>query len=229
MKKSAQIATVMTAAALVASTLVLTPGFGQTNTDKAKAAAKAKAKAIAQTFEANARTLTVFDRQGKAVTTVGQRAIYNTPVFSPDAKRLVVAKVDLEKETQDLWVFDIDKGGSLQLDLRQGSRSFDCSCMVSPACARAPTACIKKASNGEGPEELVYQLPGVGTLTDWSQDGRYLTYHSTDLGGGLLYALPLDVSAQPAWRCARSRQGDRAETHRSLPQREAAVGHGKKR
>src|SRR6202035_3732298 len=122
MKKSARIAIVVTAAALIAAvTLIPAPGFAQTNNDKAKAGddekgkAAAKAKAIAQAFEANARTLTIFDRQGKAVTTVGQRAIYNTPVFSPDAKRLVVSKADLEKETQDLWVFDIDKGSSLQL------------------------------------------------------------------------------------------------------------------
>ena len=29
------------------------------------------------------------------------------------------------------------------------------------------------------------------TLTDWSQDGKYLTYFSADLTGGGLYALPL--------------------------------------
>ena len=29
------------------------------------------------------------------------------------------------------------------------------------------------------------------TLTDWSQDGKYLTYFSADLSGGGLYALPL--------------------------------------
>jgi len=211
MKKSAHIAIVMTAAALVvALTLVLTPGFGQTNNDKAKAGndekakAAAKAKAIAQTFEANARTLTIFDRQGKAVTTVGQRAIYNTPVFSPDAKRLVVAKVDLEKETQDLWVFDIDKGSSIQLTAGK-AREVSTTPAWSPDGNRIAYIGLRsgeyglyqKASNGQGNEDLVYKLPGVGTLTDWSQDGRYLTYHSTDLGGGTLYALPLDVSAQP--------------------------------
>ena len=56
----------------------------------------------------------------------------------------------------------------------------------------------RKSANGQGAEELIYKLPGITAVTDWSQDGRYLTYHSTDLGGGTLYALPLDVSAQPA-------------------------------
>src|SRR5689334_8990778 len=205
MKKSVQIAIVMTAAALVvALTLLPTPGFGQaSNEDKAKAAAKAKA--IALTFEANARTLTIYDRQGKAVTTVGPRAIYNTPVFSPDAKRLVVAKVDLEKETQDLWVFDIATGSSIQLTsgkAHEGSTtpawSPDGSRIAYIGLRSGEYGLYQKASNGQGNEDLVYKLPGVGTLTDWSQDGRYLTYHSTDLGGGTLYALPLDVSAQPA-------------------------------
>ena len=34
------------------------------------------------------------------------------------------------------------------------------------------------------------------TLTDWSQDGRYLTYFSTDLSGGALFALPLDGTGE---------------------------------
>src|SRR5215469_5327614 len=115
MRKSAQIAITMTAAALGAAlAMAPTPGFGQpANDEKAKAAAKAKA--IAQQFEANARTLTIYDRQGRAVRTVGSRAIYNTPVFSPDAKRLVAGELDLQKEIQDLWVFDIATGNSVQL------------------------------------------------------------------------------------------------------------------
>jgi hypothetical protein len=109
MKKSARIANVITTAAFAAALMLAPiPGLGQSDTDKAgkdqKAKAAAKAKALAQAFEANARTLTIYDRQGKVVTTVGPRAIYNTPVFSPDARRLVVGKADLEKETQDLWV-----------------------------------------------------------------------------------------------------------------------------
>jgi Tol biopolymer transport system component len=226
MKESARIAIVMTVAALAAAlTFAPAPGLGQTNNDKAKAGndekakAAAKAKAIAQTFEANARTLTVFDRQGKAVTTVGQRAIYNTPVFSPDAKRLVVAKVDLEKETQDLWVFDIDKGSGVQLTSGK-AREVSTAPAWSPDGSRIAYVGLRsgeyglyqKASNGQGNEDLIYKLPGVGTLTDWSQDGRYLTYHSTDLGGGTLYALPLNATERKpieAYRSAKQLSGMR--------------------
>src|SRR5688572_16353908 len=54
----------------------------------------------------------------------------------------------------------------------------------------------RKASNGQGTEELLYKNSAPMTLTDWSQDGRHLTYFSTDLSGGGLYALPLDVQGE---------------------------------
>jgi Tol biopolymer transport system component len=55
----------------------------------------------------------------------------------------------------------------------------------------------RKASSGEGAEELLYQSPGAPmTLTDWSQDGRFLTYFSTDLSGGALFALPLNATGE---------------------------------
>jgi Tol biopolymer transport system component len=219
MKKSAQIAIVITAAALgTVITFAPTPGFGQAaNDEKAKAAAKAKA--IAQQFEANARTLTIYDRQGKVVTTVGPRAIYNTPVFSPDAKRLVAAKVDLEKEMQDLWVFDVATGSSIQLTSGK-TRELSTTPAWSPDGSRIAYIGLRsgayglyqKASNGQGDEELLYKLPGVGTLTDWSQDGRYLTYHSTDLGGGTLFALPLNSTERKpveAFRSPKQLQGMR--------------------
>ena len=45
-----------------------------------------RARVVAQIMEMNARQLTLFDRQGRPVTTVGTRDLYNQPVFSPDAR-----------------------------------------------------------------------------------------------------------------------------------------------
>ncbi len=220
MKKSAQIAIVLTASFLAATAMLIPArGFGQSAND-AKAKAAAKAKAIAQQFEANARTLTIYDRQGKAITTVGPRAIYNTPVFSPDAKRLVVAKVDLEKEVQDLWVFDIAAGSSIQLTSGK-TREISTNPAWSPDGTQVAYVGLRageyglyrKASNGQSSEDLLYKLPGVGTLTDWSQDGKYLTYHATDLGGGILFALPLNAAGErkpiEVFRSAKQAQGMR--------------------
>src|SRR5437667_10431909 len=73
-----------------------------------------RAKVIAQIFQANARQLTLFDREGKEVSRVGPRDLYNQPVLSPDGKRVAVIKTDVEKETNDLWVFDVATGKGVQ-------------------------------------------------------------------------------------------------------------------
>jgi Tol biopolymer transport system component len=54
----------------------------------------------------------------------------------------------------------------------------------------------RKLSSGEGPEELLYKNNAPLTLTDWSMDGKYLTYFSSDLSGGGLYALPMDGTGE---------------------------------
>ncbi len=180
---------------------------GQAPTDEqAKAAAAAKdkavrAKRIAQNFEANARVLTVFDRQGKVVATVGERALYNGPVFSPDRTRLAVVKRDLESRTDDLWVLDVATGNSTRITANQTrDRERVGPAVWSPDGRQVAYVALRgghwglyrKASNGEGTEELLYQYPGANkALTDWSMDGRFLIFESNDLSGGTLSALPL--------------------------------------
>ena len=78
MRNADQVAIVITGAALSAALLMApVPAMAQVPTP-------ANAIRNAQQFEANARVLTVFDRQGNFVTTVGERAIFENPVFSPD-------------------------------------------------------------------------------------------------------------------------------------------------
>jgi Tol biopolymer transport system component len=157
-----------------------------------------RAKVVAQIMRANARQLTLFDREGKELSNVGPKDLYNQPVFSPDAKRLAVIKADLEKENNDLWIFDVAGGPGVQITF-SGSRenstapawSPDGSYIAYAALRQGGFGLYRKLSNGQGTEELLYKSNAPLTLTDWSQDGRYLTYFSSDLGGGGIYALPL--------------------------------------
>jgi Tol biopolymer transport system component len=157
-----------------------------------------RARVVAQIMEANARILTVFDRQGRQVTTVGTRDLYNQPVFSPDATRLAVVRTDLEKESQDLWVIDNASGKMIQLTVSKtreqaGSPAWspDGRQIAYVALREGFFGLFRKSSNAQGEEELLYKGSAPMTLTDWSQDGKYLTYFSADLSGGGLYALPL--------------------------------------
>src|SRR5688572_20264755 len=156
-----------------------------------------RARVISQIMETQSRQLTLFDRQGQTVGVVGPRDLYNQPVFSPDAKRMAVIKPDLEKETNDLWIIDVATARGLQLTVsktREGANSPawspDGNDVAYVALRDGYFGLYRKAASGEGPEELLHKNSAPMTLTDWSQDGKYLTYFSTDLAGGALFALP---------------------------------------
>src|SRR5215510_3974785 len=186
-----KIASLITAAAMVA---LLSPAraFAQLPRDPAE-----RAKVIAQILETNARQLTLFDRTGQAVGVVGPRDMYNQPVLSPDGKRLAVIKQDIDKETSDLWVIDVASARSTQITTskkREGvtgpAWSPDSAQVAYVALRDGYFGVYRKGLGPQGQEELLLKNSAPVTLTDWSQDGRYLTYFSTDLGGGALFALP---------------------------------------
>src|SRR5829696_5072649 len=119
MNNSYRTAIVTTAAgALAVSLLAPAPAAAQLPTDPAE-----RAKVIAQIMAANSRQLTLFDREGKEVSVVGPKDLYNQPVLSPDARRIAVIKADIDKETNDLWVFDVATGKGVQITSSQRRES----------------------------------------------------------------------------------------------------------
>jgi eukaryotic-like serine/threonine-protein kinase len=162
-----------------------------------------RAKLIAQIMQANARQLTLFDRDGKELNAVGPKDLYTQPVFSPDAKRMAVVRQDLEGQSNDLWIVDLANGKSTKLTV-SGEREAATSPAWSPdgryvafvGLRQGAYGLYRKLSSGEGPEELLYKNNAPLTLTDWSMDGKYLTYFSSDLSGGGLYALPMDGTGE---------------------------------
>ena len=109
-------------------------------------------------------------------------------------------KADLANESADVFVMDIASGASTRLTT-SARTEFVQSPVWSPDGSRIAYAAMRKgqegiymrAANGQGAEELVYRNPGAFlNLTDWSSDGKTLTFSFSDMKGGTLYTLPVD-------------------------------------
>ncbi|HEV3202672.1 MAG TPA: hypothetical protein VGZ73_32485 [Bryobacteraceae bacterium] len=167
--------------------------------DKAKAVAEAKAKQNARRFENSATIITFVDRYGKQTGKVGEKALYDDTVLSPDGKRIAVIKEDPPNESADLFILDVDTGASTRLTT-SAKTEFVMGPVWSPDSKRIAYTTIRsgqegiylRAANGQGAEEQVYKNPGAFlNLSDWSADGRFLAFAKSDLKGGNLYTLPL--------------------------------------
>ena len=214
----------MTASAALAAAILLTPitGLGQSDAEKAKARAAQRDRGIALGRENNSQILTLYDRQGKVVDLVEQRDFYNQPTISPDKTRIAVVKNHPETETQDIWVIDVatEKGTKITSasERRELSRapvwSPDGKQLAYVSLRAGSEALYRKSANGEGAEELLYKHAGFGmNLMGWSLDGRYLSYFTSDLTGGILYLLPLEGTGErkpiEAFRSTSTVQGAR--------------------
>ena len=153
-----------------------------------------------------ARTLTLFDRNGKTTGTIGERAMYNQPNLSPDKSKVAVIRLDPQKGTQDVWVLDAATGNGIPLTASSREDPGTRSPVWSPdgkqvayvASRNGTEGIYRRAANAATPEELLYKLNGAGIqLTDWSADGRYLNYYSVQLGGNIIFALPLEGERKP--------------------------------
>jgi Tol biopolymer transport system component len=201
MKKTRHIAFVLAAMALLRAPLPSSAAAQELSAEaKSKEAADARAKRNALNFENSATTIVFFDRSFKRTGGVGERAIYDEVVLSPDGSRVAVCMEDLANESADLFVLDVASGAKTRLTT-SARTEFVMAPVWSPDGSRIAYVTIRngqegiyaRAANGQGSEELLYKNPGAFmNLTDWSPDGRFLTFAISDLKGGALYVLPLE-------------------------------------
>ncbi|HWU38620.1 MAG TPA: hypothetical protein VN203_13310, partial [Candidatus Acidoferrum sp.] len=140
------------------------------------------------------RQLTIFDRQGKVVKTVGEPGLYVQPHLSPDGMRVAVMRNDPKTGNQDIWTFDVatGKGYAVTDDVPPENApiwSPDGKRVLYVSTRENYAGIYRKAWDGTGEEEFLFRYtPGAGmVLTDASPDGRFLTFYT-----GVLVLVALD-------------------------------------
>ena len=145
--------------------------------------------------------LTWFDRDGKALGTVGDPGDYYTVSLSPDGTRAVVGRND--RGNIDLWVLEFGRGTNTRLTFNPGQDapaiwSPDGSRIVFSSQRDGPVNLYEKPSSGAGSEAAVFKSNDRKFILDWSHDGRFLLYSLIGSTSGIdLWVLPLEGERKP--------------------------------
>jgi eukaryotic-like serine/threonine-protein kinase len=161
-----------------------------------------------QTAETDLRSQLVwFDRTGKQLSTVGGPADQMYVELSADEKRVAVSMLDPEKNSRDLWTYDLARDGlrtRLTFDPADEFTSVwspDASQIVFNSARKGIMDLYQKASNGAGAEDLLLaDTVNNKYATSWSSNGRFVLYHignANSQNGNDLWALPLVGDRKP--------------------------------
>jgi Tol biopolymer transport system component len=153
----------------------------------------------------NARPLTLFDRQGRNLGVFSEPVQGGQLMFAPDRTRVAMFRNDSTPGAEDVWVYDVatGKGAPLTSSAPRERRtnpvwSPDGRWIAYLVSKDDGQALYRRQSSGEGSEEHVHTFSGTNiSLFEWTADGRYITYYSPQLGGNVVFALPLAGEPKP--------------------------------
>jgi Tol biopolymer transport system component len=128
--------------------------------------------------------ITVFDRHGKVLSKVGEPGNYSQANLSADGGRIVAMRNDPQTNQVDVWTFDVATGKRYPITNDTDPQNAP---IWSPdgkqvayvsTTQRGMPSIYRKAWDGSGSAEQVFTYtPGAGmVLTDWSADGKWMTF-----------------------------------------------------
>ena len=138
------------------------------------------------------------DRSGRRVGSVGGAAAYSNPSLSPDEKKLLVGRTDMQIRTRDLWLFDLPTGASTRFTFDPADESYSA---WSPDSRRIAFNSVHDISNdiyekdsaGISEPKLILHSSESKLIRGWSPDGQYLLFEV----GPNTWFLPMNGSGKP--------------------------------
>jgi Tol biopolymer transport system component len=150
---------------------------------------------------AGQRQLVWFDRSGKTLVTLGAPDAngLTTVNVSPDGRRVAVFRT--VQGNTDIWLLDATRTTRFTFDAsvdRFPVWSPDGSRIAFDSNRKGHRDLYLKSSNGAGSEELLLESAQDKVASDWSRDGRFLLYHSSDPETSWdLWVLPMEGDRKP--------------------------------
>jgi eukaryotic-like serine/threonine-protein kinase len=137
--------------------------------------------------------LTWFDRKGARLGQLGEPGLHQAFSLSPDGTRVAVSIYDRRSRQADIWIVDAARGTRTRLTFDAADEDFP---IWSPrgeqlAFVSARSNLHVKAATGVGSEETLLEGTTDAVVDDWSPDGQFLIYETTDPKTGAdLWILP---------------------------------------
>jgi eukaryotic-like serine/threonine-protein kinase len=147
----------------------------------------------------NAFQLRWFDRTGKPLeaTSLGR----DTSLANPRANGRRIAVQRGQPSNSDIWLLDGDRISRFTFDAAGDNDpvwSPDGDRVMFDSNRKGRRDLYMKASRGAGREDLILESPQDKIPTDWSSDGRFIMYHSSDPQSDWdLWVLPLEKHRKP--------------------------------
>lgn len=160
-----------------------------------------RAQATQRLAQAPSQRITVVDRRGESVASIGAPGLLSHAAFSPDGARVAAILTNRDSGNSDIWVYDVSGGNGKALT---ADEEADSTPVWSPdgrqiAWVRADgdfNGIYRRAADGSGQAELIYKhnTGAVLFLTDWSSKDL-LCFWATDTNS--IYVLPLNGPRNP--------------------------------
>jgi eukaryotic-like serine/threonine-protein kinase len=144
------------------------------------------------------RRITWFDRAGKQLGVVGEAGRIWDFSVSPDDKRVAISRADVQLNTSDLWIRDLQRGTETRFTFHASMNSrpvwsSDGSRIFFSSSRAGRTDLYQKLSTGSSEEETLLTSNSPKHAMDVSEDGKLLLFQvGTDV-----QALPIGPNTQP--------------------------------
>jgi serine/threonine protein kinase len=149
-----------------------------------------------------------FDRQGRQLERVGEPANYSNPALSPDEKRIVVARLDPQIGTRDLWLIGLPQGTTSRFTFDPADETNPIWSPTGDRIAfssktRGALEIYQKTVTGTEQAEPLLDFGGVSLTQSWTPDGRFMLYNSAEG----IWMVPMTGNRKPVLLVPGSRDG----------------------